>query len=291
MQEIFTYPWMTDEFVHALFPSTEGILALATPPAPNEKYIRSSLLPNICKAIVKNERNFDEFDIFEEAQIFLDSNYTADYPGEKLPCQKKHLGCAFVGAPEDVSGLFRRAKGVIGMMPRYTHMEGFTFEKQEKPGWADDTVWLNIFLNGEKIGDLALLSKKAALACGIKVLSAVLVELDMDALKPFKSRTNRFVRMSEFPVNEYDISFLVDSMTKWEEIYNAITGKKHELLKDASFVDEYKGKQIPEGKKSVTVRLSICSDEKTLTGQEIEAVANSVIKKLTKTIGADVRNG
>ena len=291
MQEIFTYPWMTDEFVHALFPSTEGILALATPPAPNEKYIRSSLLPNICKAIVKNERNFDEFDIFEEAQIFLDSNYTADYPGEKLPCQKKHLGCAFVGSSDDISSLFRRAKGVIGMMPRYTHMEGFTFEKAEKPAWADDTVWLNICLNGQKIGDLALLSKKAALACGIKVLSAVLVEMDMDALKPFKSRTNRFVRMSEFPVNEYDISFLVDSMTKWEDIYSGIMGKKHELLKDVSFVDEYKGKQIPAGKKSVTVRLSICSDEKTLTGQEIEAVANSVIKKLTKTIGADIRNG
>ena len=291
MQEIFTYPWMTDEFVHALFPSTEGILALATPPAPNEKYIRSSLLPNICKAIVKNERNFSEFDIFEETQIFLDRDYTADYPGEKLPCQKKHLGCAFVGSSDDISGLFRRAKGVIGMMPRYTHMEGFTFEKNEKPCWADDTVWLNILLNGEKIGDMALLSKKAALACGIKVLSAVLVELDMDALKPLRSRTNRFVRMSEFPVNDYDISFLVDSMVKWEEIYGAIMGKKHELLKDVAFVDEYKGKQIPAGKKSVTVRLSIGSDEKTLTGQEIEAVANSVIKKLTKTIGAEIRNG
>ena len=291
MQEIFTYPWMTDEFVHALFPSTEGILALATPPAPNEKYIRSSLLPNICKAIVKNERNFSEFDIFEETQIFLDRDYTADYPGEKLPCQKKHLGCAFVGSSDDISGLFRRAKGVIGMMPRYTHMEGFTFEKNEKPCWADDTVWLNILLNGEKIGDMALLSKKAALACGIKVLSAVLVELDMDALKPLRSRTNRFVRMPEFPVNDYDISFLVDSMVKWEEIYGAIMGKKHELLKDVAFVDEYKGKQIPAGKKSVTVRLSIGSDEKTLTGQEIEAVANSVIKKLTKTIGAEIRNG
>lgn len=291
MQEIFTYPWMTDEFVHALFPSTEGILALATPPAPNEKYIRSSLLPNICKAIVKNERNFDEFDIFEEAQIFLDQDYTNHYPGEKLPCQKKHLGCAFVGSSDDISGLFRRAKGVIGMMPRYTHMEGFTFEKNEKPYWADDTVWMNICLDGEKIGDIALLSKKAALACGIKVLSAVLVELDMDALKPFKSRTNRFVRMSEFPVNDYDVSFLVDSMVKWDDIYSAITGKKHELLKGVSFVDEYKGKQIPAGKKSVTVRLSIGSNEKTLTGQEIEAVANSVVKKLTKTIGADIRNG
>jgi phenylalanyl-tRNA synthetase beta chain len=289
MQEIFTYPWMTDEFVTALMPNTDGILALATPPAPNERFVRSSLLPNICKAIVKNERNFPEFDIFEEAQVFLDSDYTSNYEGEKLPAQKKHLGCAFVGSSDDISALFRRAKGVIGSMPRYTHMEGFTFEKNEKPYWADETVWLNIMLNGKKIGDLALLSKKAALSCGIKVLSAVLVELDMDELVPFKSRTNRFARTPEFPMNDYDLSFLVDSMVKWEEIYACAMAKKHELLRDVVFVDEYKGKQIPAGKKSVTIRLVIGSDEKTLTGAEIEQVANSVLKKLSKGIGADMR--
>ncbi len=289
MQEIFTYPWMTDEFVHALMPSTDGILALATPPAPSEKYIRSSLLPNICKAIVKNERNFDEFDIFEEAQVFLDKDYTSAYKGESLPAQKRHLGCAFVGNPNNVTELFRRAKGVIGAMPRYTHMEGFTFAKAEKPYWADETVWLNIFLGDKRIGDLALLSKKAALACGIKVLSAVLVELDMDTLVPFRSRTNRFERMPEFPMNEYDLSFLVDSMVKWDDIYACVMGKKNELLRDVRFVDEYKGKQIPAGKKSVTVRLIIGSAEKTLTGAEIESVANSVVKKLTKGIGADIR--
>lgn len=289
MQEIFTYPWMSDEFVSALMPSTDGILALATPPSPTEKYIRSSLLPNICKAIVKNERNFDEFDIFEEAQIFLDGDYTSDYEGEKLPAQKKHLGCAFVGSSDNVGELFRRAKGVIGSMPRFTHMEGFTFEKNEKPYWADETVWLNIMLGDKKIGDLALLSKKAALACGIKVLSAVLVELDMDALVPFKSRTNRFARMPEFPMNDYDISFLVDSMVKWDDIYAAVTAKKNELLCDVKFVDEYKGKQIPAGKKSVTIRLVIGSNEKTLTGQEIEQVANSVLKRLSKTVNAEIR--
>ena len=290
MQEIFTYPWMTDEYVHALCPNTDNFLTLATPPAPNEKFIRATLLPNICKAIVKNERNFAEFAIFEEAQIFLDTDYTARYAGEELPCQKKHLGCAFVGSSDNISGLFRQAKGVIGTMPSYTHMEGFTFEKREKPYWADETVWLNICLNGEKIGDLALLSKKAALACGIKMLSAVLVELDMDALVPFKSRTNRFVRMAEFPMNEYDLSFLVDSMVKWSDIHTCVMGKKHELLRDIRFVDEYKGKQIPAGKKSVTVRLIIGSDEKTLTGAEIEAVANNVVKKLTKNIGAEIRS-
>lgn len=289
MQEIFTYPWMSEEFVHALCPTTDGILSLATPPSPTEKYIRSSLLPNICRAIVRNERNFPEFDIFEEAQIFLDSDYTENYRGERLPAQHKHLGCAFVGAGDDIAGLFRRAKGVIGMMPRYTHMQAFRFEKVEKPYWADATVWLNIYLGDKKIGDLALLSKKAALACGIKVLSAVLVELDMDELVPFKSRTNTYVRNSEFPTNDYDVSFLVDSAVKWSEIYDAVMSKKNELLRDVRFVDEYKGKQIPDGKKSITVRLVIGSDDKTLTGDEIEAVAKSAIKKLSKALGADVR--
>ena len=291
MQEIFTYPWMSDEFVHAIMPSTDGILALATPPSPNESYVRCSLLPNICKAIVKNERNFDEFDIFEEAQIFLDSDYTEQYKGEKLPCQRKHLGCAFVGKSDNVAELFRRAKGVIGVMPRYTHMEALTFEKREKPYWADDTVWLNICLDGVKIGDLALLSKKSALACGIKVLSAVLVELDMDALKPLKSRTNRYTRLPEFPMNEYDLSVLVDTSVKWDDIYGAIMAKKSDdsLLKEVKFVDEYTGKQIPQGKKSVTIRLIIGSGEKTLTGAEIESVAKSATKKLTKALGIEMR--
>ena len=168
-------------------------------------------------------------------------------------------------------------------------MESFTFEKIEKPYWADETVWLNIMLGGEKIGDLALLSKKAALACGIKVLSAVLVELDMDKLVPFKSRTNRFTHTPEFPMNDYDLSFLVDSMTKWDEIYACVMAKKNELLRDVRFVDEYKGKQIPAGKKSITIRLVIGSHEKTLTGAEIEQVANSVLKRIAKTLGAEIR--
>ena len=95
--------------------------------------------------------------------------------------------------------------------------------------------------------------------------------------------------MPEFPMNDYDLSFLVDSMVKWDDIYNCVMAKKNELLRDVVFVDEYKGKQIPAGKKSVTIRLVIGSGEKTLTGSEIEQVANSVLKKLSKNIGADIR--
>ena len=52
MQEVFNYPWMDEQFVNAVLQSTDGILYLSTPPSPAEKYIRSSLLPNLCKDVV-----------------------------------------------------------------------------------------------------------------------------------------------------------------------------------------------------------------------------------------------
>ena len=84
---------------------------------------------------------------------------------------------------------------------------------------------------------------------------------------------------------------LFDSNAAWNDIYDAIMGQKKAsaLVKGASFVEEYRGKQIPQGKKSVTIRLTIGSEEKTLTSQEIESAANQVMKKLGKKMGAELR--
>ncbi len=292
MQEVYTYPWMNDVFVNAVLQNTDGILKLSTPPAPDMSYIRSSLLPNLCEAVVKNERYFNDFSIFEEAQVFFDRNYSAVYDDrELLPEQRRHIGAAFASSVKDINTLFREAKGVLEYMPRYTHMEAFEFKKEEKPVWADNVVWLNLFLDGQKIGDMGLVAKKVSMECGIKNLSVMLFELDATKLKPLKSRTNRFTHLAEYPKTDYDISMLFDSGTSWHDIYDAIMGQKKAsaLLEDASFVDEYRGKQIPDGKKSVTIRLTIGSDEKTLTSQEIENAAGQVMKKLSKKMGAELR--
>ncbi len=292
MQEVYTYPWMNDTFVDAVLQCRDGVLKLATPPAPDFSCIRSSLLPNLCEAAAKNERYFDDFSIFEEAQVFFDRNYSSPYDeSESLPEQRRHIGGVFASGRKDITALFREAKGALEYMPRHTHMEPFTFRKEEKPLWADDVVWLNICLGDERIGDLGLLAKKVSMECGIKNLSVMLFELDALKLKPLKSRTNRFTHLAEYPETDYDISMLFESNASWADIYEAIMGKKKAsaLLKAASFVDEYRGKQVPAGKKSVTVRLTIGSDEKTLTSQEIENAANQIMKKLHKAMGAELR--
>ena len=290
MQEIFTYPWMEESYVNAVLQSTEGILSLSTPPSPAERFVRSSLLPNLCKAVVKNERYFDEFSIFETAQVFRDENYTSPYdPREKLPSQRKNVAGAFVTTAKDITALFRKAKGVVEMMARYVHMEALTFRQTEKPVWADNVVWLNIYRGEEKVGDLALLSKKVSMACGIKNLNVMLFQLDQDSLVPLKSRTNTFTHMAEYPMTDYDISLLLDGSVQWKDVLQTIGIIKSELLQGASFVDDYRGKQVPAGKKSLTLRLSIGSKEKTLTSSEIEEVASNVLNKIAKRFGAELR--
>lgn len=252
--------------------------------------MRSSLLPNLCKAVVKNERYFDEFSIFETAQVFRDENYTSPYdPREKLPSQRKNVAGAFATTGKDITALFRKAKGVVEMMARYVHMETLTFRQTEKPVWADNVVWLNIYRGDEKVGDLALLAKKVSMACGIKNLNVMLFQLDQDSLVPLKSRTNTFTHLAEYPMTDYDISLLVDGSVQWKDVAQTVRGIKSELLHGAAFVDEYRGKQVPAGKKSLTLRLAIGSKDKTLTSAEIEEVASGVLNKIAKRFGAELR--
>jgi phenylalanyl-tRNA synthetase beta chain len=92
-------------------------------------------------------------------------------------------------------------------------------------------------------------------------------------------------------MTDYDQSLLFDLETTWGDILGAITAKQdsNNLLRGVSFVDEYRGKQIPDGKKSVTFRLAIGSLEKTLTSNEIEACAQAIVKRLQKELGAEQR--
>lgn len=290
MQEIFTYPWMNDTFVNAVMQDTTGMLRLSTPPAPDLSWLRSSLLPNMCEAVMKNERYFDDFSIFEEAQVFTDTDYTSPYDEtESLPKQRRNIAAAVASGTRNVNELFREMKGFLAYMPRYTHMEGFTFKKDVKPVWADSVVWQNIYVGETKVGDLGLVAKKVTMECGIKNLTVVVFEMDTTLLKPLISRTNKFTHLAEYPVTDYDISMLFDSATTWEEIDTVIAKKPAGPVKAADFVDEYRGKQIPAGKKSVTIRLTIGSNEKTLTSDEIEAAAGSVMKQLSKRLGAELR--
>lgn len=292
MQEIYTYPWVNNEYLKAIFNNSDGMLSLSTPPTPDEKFIRCSLIPNLCKAVTSNLRFTKEFSLFESAQIFFDRDFEAKYDSkELLPLQFKFVAGAYVSERNKLEANFRNVKGIIEALPHYIHIEAITLENNEKPIWADDKVWLNITFEGEIIGNIALLSNKAALECGIKNSAVLLFEMNIDALKPLPSRTNKFTNIPEYPLVDYDLSLLFERSVKWTDILKVIkdSNNSEDILRDVSFVGEYKGQQVPENKKSITLRLVIGSLNKTLTSNEIENYANTIITNLKDALGGELR--
>ena len=281
--EIFTYPWIDEKYIDAAGLDKENAVKLATPPSPSEAYLRTSLIPGMLEAISKNLRYFDEFKLFEVAQAFEKGEYHESSEDETLPVHKKLVTASIVG--KDASKLFYELKGVIENMSDYCHMEKITLKSGEKPSWADINVYLDIMLDNKVIGKLGLLSIRTMNAAKIKRANAAVFELDVDQLVPYASRENKFVHIPVLPLIEKDLSILVDEAVTWEEISGSIKGK----LKDVRFIEEYRGNQVPEGKKSIMLRVVIDNGTKNMTSEEINTKMESILKTLNKRCGAVLR--
>jgi phenylalanyl-tRNA synthetase beta chain len=61
------------------------------------------------------------------------------------------------------------------------------------------------------------------------------------------------------------------------------------LIADVTVFDVYEGKGIDAGKKSIAIAVTLQPREKTLTDQEIEAVAARIVAEVAKKTGGVLR--
>ena len=281
--EIYTYPWIDEKYIHAAKIDTTSSLLLATPPAPELSYLRSSLIPGILEAIAKNLRYYDEFKLFECAEVYQKGDYRPSSNEEILPIQNNYLTGCIVG--KDAKEIFYDIKGVIENMARFCHMENINLEKKEKPSWADKNAYLNIVKDNEIIGSLGLLSVEAMTESKIKRTNVAIFEINFDKLTPYDSRTNKYQKLPELPLVEKDLSIIVNEEISWQKIEDSI--KKQ--VKEVEFVDEYKGNQIPSGKKSITLKVKIMNEDTTMTSEQINKKINNILNILDKKCNAKLR--
>ena len=282
--EIFTYPWINEKYINAASINKEDSIKLATPPSPEEAYLRSSLVPGMLEAISKNLRYFDNFKMFEMTQVFSKGEYHESSEDETLPIHRKMLTGSVVGSnPKEI---FYELKGVIENIARYTHMKELSFSTEcDKPSWADINAYLAIKLDNEVIGYMGLLSVKTMNDAKIKRTNAAIFEINSDKFVPLESRTNKFKHIPVLPSVEKDLSLIVDENITWAEMTKYIRSKASSI----KFIEEYRGNQIPEGKKSIMLRVTFDSGDTTLTSEEINTKLDAIIRTLNKMCGAVLR--
>lgn len=283
INEIFTYPWIDEKYIKAARIDTSLSVKLATPPAPEVAFLRSSLIPGMLEAANKNLRYYDAFKMFEVAQVFEKGEYHPSSEEETLPIHKKYVTGCIVG--KNAKDIFYEAKGIVESMAEYCHMENLYFEQNVRPTWSDINAHLNIMCNNEVVGDIGLVSVGAMAEAKIKRTNVAIFEININKLIPFTSRTNKFKHLPLHPLVEKDLSVLVDETVTWMEISNSIKSK----VKEVEFMEEYRGDQVPEGKKSIMLRVKIGNEDSTMTSEQINFEMESIIKSLNKKCGATLR--
>ncbi|MEP6812583.1 MAG: phenylalanine--tRNA ligase subunit beta [Actinomycetota bacterium] len=114
-------------------------------------------------------------------------------------------------------------------------------------------------------------------------------ELDLDALFARVPEAVAFEEVSPYPEVRQDLAFVVGADVPAADLLAAIREAGAPELTSVSVFDEYRGKQIGEGKKSLAFRTAYGSLERTLTDEEAAAVRGRIVEALARRFGAELR--
>ncbi|MCM1152221.1 MAG: phenylalanine--tRNA ligase subunit beta [Muribaculum sp.] len=115
-------------------------------------------------------------------------------------------------------------------------------------------------------------------------------EIRWDVL--FKAVSKKEVFFSELPKSQpvrRDFALLLDKGVTFDAVERVIRKAERKLLGNVSLFDVYEGKNLPAGKKSYAVSITLQDPEKTLDDRRIDQAAARIVEALKKELGAELR--
>lgn len=143
--------------------------------------------------------------------------------------------------------------------------------------------------SGKQLGEMGLVSK-AVLAKADVRQPVVYAQLDWDALVrlALKKKVEFTPLPKTLPVKR-DLALLLDKGVTMAQVEATVRESERKLLRSVELFDVYEGKNLPEGKKSYAISMTLQDDERTLQDKQIDATMAKIIKILQTRLGAELR--
>jgi phenylalanyl-tRNA synthetase beta chain len=259
--------------------------AIANPLSEKFAVLRPSLLPGLVDSCAHNRRRgLKDVRLFE-----IGSRFTASGEG-------RATGLVWAGAGDSAHWSagsrtvdFFDVKGAVELLCSAFEVPGPEFAPAEIAylvGGRSATVTSE----GRTVAVLGQLLPVIAEARGLPGAEDVYVaEIDTDALVAATQRELRAHPLPKYPSIVRDISILVDEALPAASVRGTIRSAAPELLQSIVEFDRYQGKGIPEGRTSLSLRLTFRSPERTLTDDEAEAAMDTIVAALEREHGAQRR--
>ena len=290
--EAVTWSFVSKEQAQAFGGGAAG-LALANPIASDLSDMRPSLLPGLAAAANRNAaRGMNDSALFEVGQIFVDASET----GQRLAASGVRRGLAGSGrdwsAPANAAGAFDAKTDAMTLLQALGVSTGGLQIVPGGPAWFHPGRSATLqFGPRAVVGHFGELHPRALKALDVEG-PIVAFEIILDALPAPKAKQTKIkpkLELSDLQPVSRDFAFIVDRAALAGDLVKAVAGADKALITTVSVFDVYEGKGVPDGKKSVGVAVTLQPREKTMTDEEIEAVAQKIVAEAEKKCGATLR--
>lgn len=277
-------------FVHLSNPIIEGA-----------RLMRPTLLPGLLEATRHNfNHGTRDVRLFETGRVFankffkkLIAEMSGDEPPEERPNEVEAFALVVTGeALEEGHAAGRPAdffdlKGAFEAAADAMRVGGLGFAPASVRHLREGQA-ARVTLNGVEVGSLGRLSEE--LAARYKFRQPVYVaEVSQTALLGSGERPARYAPLPRYPGVARDISLVAGRSVTYGELRGAVLALGLEECRGVDLVDVYEGANLPEGKRSLTLRVEYRADDRTLRDEEVDAMHARVVAALEEGFGAQLR--
>jgi phenylalanyl-tRNA synthetase beta chain len=279
-----------------LFGGGKPELALANPIAAELSDMRPSLLPGLVMAAQKNvDRGFTDVALFEVGQIFQgdrpEDQFTAACGVRRALAKPDGIGRHWSRPPKPVDAFDAKADAFAVLAASGAPMQALQVVPGG-PAWFHPGRSGTIQIGPQNVlgafGELHPRSLAALKTDGPLAGFEVVLE-KIPAPKPKPTRAKPPLELSPFQPVERDFAFVVEAGIKAGDIVRAAANVDKKLIADVSVFDVYEGAGIEPGKKSIAIAVTMQPHEKTMTDEEIDALAAKIVAEVSKRTGGVLR--
>jgi phenylalanyl-tRNA synthetase beta chain len=267
-------------FVELSNPILEGITRM-----------RPTLLSGVLEAVRTNfNHGTRDVRLFETGRVFV-----ANPQGGELPLERESLALVATGMAieEGRAGGSRELdffdlKGALEAVVDSMNLEPLRFEDFRIKHLRDGQTARVLTSDNRAIGGIGRLDESVAALYKFRQ-PVYVAEVELTTLIELPEKSVIYAPLPRYPSVVRDMSLLVGRRVNLKEMLDAVAEQQLESLRGGQLVDVYEGKNLPEGKRSVTLRVEYRAEDRTLRDEEVDALHRVLLGALESKFGAQIR--
>jgi phenylalanyl-tRNA synthetase beta chain len=291
--EVLTYNFIHGDIMRRAGQNPDDAYRLTNSLSPDLQYYRQSLTPSLLVNVHPNiKAGYDHFALFELNKFHTKLH---DKLPEGVPTELEGLSFVVARGKKGKGAAYYEAKQYLDYLAESLGLQ-FVYEPLEEKSDYPVTqpfepkrsarVW--DVVSRERIGVIGEFKRSVQKAFKLPDYTAGFEVSPRALLKLAASAGPSYQPLSKYPGTERDICFQVAADTMYQQVIDATRDalKKSDLIVSIEPVDIY---QPESGKtKNITVRITLGSYDKTLTGDEVNEVIDGVTKHVIKELHATI---